>query len=94
MFEYFFATLQNFRAHKLRSILSLLGIIIGIMTVVIITTLGSSMYGSLVKILKSESSTPPNFITVQPQWSQKTKRVDLIPKEKYKRELLSNIKKI
>ena len=94
MFEYFFATLQNFRAHKLRSILSLLGIIIGIMTVVIITTLGSSMYGSLVKILKSESSTPPNFITVQPQWSQKTKRVDLIPNEKYKRELLSNIKKI
>ncbi len=94
MLEYFFATLQNFKTHKLRSILSLLGIIIGIMTVVIITTLGSSMYGTLVKIMKDESRTPSNLLRVMPQWNPKTRRIDIVLDEAYRKALLAQTKKI
>src|SRR5574344_134625 len=42
MFEDFLNALQNFRRNKTRTILSLLGVIIGVASVIIITTLGQS----------------------------------------------------
>lgn len=42
MFEDFYNALQNFRLNKTRTFLSLLGIIIGVASVIIITTLGQS----------------------------------------------------
>ena len=42
MFEDLYNALQNFRLNKTRTILSLLGVIIGVASVIIITTLGQS----------------------------------------------------
>lgn len=42
MFEDFTNALQNFKMNKIRTILSLLGVIIGVASVIIITTLGQS----------------------------------------------------
>ena len=42
MFEDFINALQNFRMNKMRTFLSLLGVIIGVASVIIITTLGES----------------------------------------------------
>lgn len=42
MFEDFLNALQNFRMNKIRTLLSLLGVIIGVASVIIITTLGQS----------------------------------------------------
>lgn len=42
MFEDFLNALQNFRMNKMRTFLSLLGVIIGVASVIIITTLGES----------------------------------------------------
>jgi len=42
MFEDLLNALQNFRLNKTRAFLSLLGIIIGVASVIIITTLGQS----------------------------------------------------
>ena len=42
MLEDFFNALQNFRINKTRTLLSLLGIIIGVASVIVITTLGQS----------------------------------------------------
>ncbi|PIE99034.1 MAG: ABC transporter substrate-binding protein [Treponema sp.] len=47
MIEDFWNALQNFRTNKMRTILSLLGIIIGVTSVVIITTLGHSLEESI-----------------------------------------------
>ena len=42
MFEDFINALQNFRQNKTRTFLSLLGVIIGVASVILITTLGQS----------------------------------------------------
>ncbi len=42
MFEDFLNALQNFRMNKMRTFLSLLGVIIGVASVIVITTLGES----------------------------------------------------
>ena len=42
MLEDFFNALQNFRRQKTRTFLSLLGVIIGVASVIVITSMGSS----------------------------------------------------
>lgn len=88
MLEDFFVALQNFRLHKMRTILSLLGIIIGIFTVSIITNLGSSMYASIMKLFDSSMDMPMNLIIVNPNWNRETKRMSLELNEKYRQGLL------
>lgn len=94
MFEDFISALQNFASHKLRTSLSLLGIVIGIMTVVVITSLGSSMYGSLLNMLKKNLEMPINAIDVYPNWNNKTKAMSFIPDEKYRHGLYKATNKI
>ena len=49
MFEDFYNAVQNFRRNKTRTFLSLLGIIIGVASVIIITTLGQSATNNIKK---------------------------------------------
>ena len=42
MFEDFLNAIQNFRRNKTRTFLSLLGVIIGVASVIVITSMGSS----------------------------------------------------
>ena len=50
MFEDFINALRNFKVSKMRTLLSLLGIVIGVMAVVIVTTLGNSLDATVRKI--------------------------------------------
>ena len=50
MFEDFINALRNFKVNKMRTLLSLLGIVIGVMAVVIVTTLGNSLDATVRKI--------------------------------------------
>ncbi|CEM61226.1 hypothetical protein DWQ65_12025 [Treponema phagedenis] len=61
MFEDFITALQNFKLNKDRTFLSLLGIIIGVASVIITTSLGSSWQGSMEKFF---SAFTPNVINV------------------------------
>jgi putative ABC transport system permease protein len=51
LFEDFINALRNFRANRTRTILSLLGIIIGVASVVMVTTIGLSATGSVRRTL-------------------------------------------
>lgn len=50
MIEDFINALQNFKINKMRTLLSLLGIVIGVTAVVIVTTLGNSLDATVKKI--------------------------------------------
>ena len=49
MFEDFINALHNFRINKMRTLLSLLGIVIGVTSVIIVTSLASSLSNSMIK---------------------------------------------
>ncbi|UTC74186.1 ABC transporter permease [Treponema sp. OMZ 792] len=49
MFEDFINALHNFKTNKMRTLLSLLGIVIGVTSVIIVTSLASSLSNSMVK---------------------------------------------
>lgn len=49
MFEDFINALHNFRTNKMRTLLSLLGIVIGVTSVIIVTSLASSLSNSMIK---------------------------------------------
>ena len=48
MFEDFINALHNFRTNKMRTLLSLLGIVIGVTSVIIVTSLASSLSNSMI----------------------------------------------
>ena len=50
MFEDFINALRNFKVSKMRTLLSLLGIVIGVTAVVIVTTLGNSLDATVRKV--------------------------------------------
>jgi ABC-type antimicrobial peptide transport system permease subunit len=60
--EYFFSSLDALRTNKLRSGLSLIGIIVGVSSVVVLVGLGNGMKE---KIIKSFSATN-NIISIVP----------------------------
>ena len=64
MFEDILSALQNFRHNKMRTLLSLLGIMIGVCSVVITMNLSSSLEASVALIFKDLSS---SVMTVMPQ---------------------------
>ena len=64
MFEDILSALQNFRHNKMRTLLSLLGIMIGVCSVVITMNLSSSLEASVALIFKDLSS---SIMTVMPQ---------------------------
>lgn len=94
MLEDFFGALKNFQLHKLRTVLSLLGIIIGVMAVVVVTTLGTSLYGSLTKLLKDFDGSPMNSLEAYPQWSNELRKMAFTPDEKYRAGLYQASDKI
>lgn len=55
MFEDFINALHNFKTNKMRTLLSLLGIVIGVTSVIIVTSLASSLSNSMVKEFESFS---------------------------------------
>ena len=63
MFEDILSALQNFRHNKMRTLLSLLGIMIGVCSVVITMNLSSSLEASVALVFKDLSS---SILTVMP----------------------------
>ena len=64
MFEDILSALQNFRHNKMRTLLSLLGIMIGVCSVVITMNLSRSLEASVALIFKDLSS---SIMTIMPQ---------------------------
>ncbi len=68
MLEDFINALNNFKTNKLRTLLSLLGIVIGVFSVVIITTLGYSMQKSMEEKFKRFNM---NVLTMWVGWDNR-----------------------
>ncbi|MGI5099570.1 ABC transporter permease [Treponema vincentii] len=84
MLEDFVNALNNFRVKKLRTILSLLGIAIGVTVVTIISNIGSSMQASMVKMFNLDTM---NIIEIEPRWGFQTRKSNITFTEKYRTEL-------
>ena len=84
MWEDFINALNNFRVKKLRTILSLLGIAIGVTVVTIISNIGSSMQASMVKMFNLDTM---NIIEIEPRWDFQTRKSNITFTEKYRTEL-------
>jgi putative ABC transport system permease protein len=67
MFEDFINALRNYKTNKTRTILSLLGIIIGVGSVIMVLTIGESAAGDISKILGSGGL---DLIQVYPGWTR------------------------
>lgn len=63
MFEDFLNAMQNFRRNKIRTFLSLLGVIIGVASVIVIMSMGQS---STLQIQDTFGSSGLNFVSLQP----------------------------
>lgn len=84
MVEDFINALNNFRAKKLRTLLSLLGIAIGVTVVTIISNIGSSMQASMAKMFNLDTM---NIIEIEPQWDFQTRKSNITFTETYRTEL-------
>jgi len=91
MFEDFLNALKNFKQNKTRTLLSLLGILIGVMSVIISTSLGSTLYVSVQQQVKDFSM---DIIAVQPRWNRNTGMPYISFDEDYRRDLMAQIKEI
>ena len=65
MFEDFINALRNFKSNKTRTFLSLLGIIIGVASVIMVTTIGQSAVGD---VKRSMGFAGLDLVMVQPGW--------------------------
>ena len=84
MWEDFINALNNFRTKKLRTVLSLLGIAIGVTVVTIISNIGSSMQISMEKIFNLDTM---NIIEIEPRWNFETRKSHLTLTETYRAAL-------
>lgn len=91
MFEDFINALHNFRTNKTRTILSLLGIVIGVMSVVIVTTMGSTLYASVANQFKDFSM---DVVTIWQQWNRNTQQPYVIFDDNYRSRLMAEIPEI
>ncbi|WP_024469052.1 ABC transporter permease [Treponema pedis] len=91
MFEDFINALQNFRINKMRTLLSLLGIVIGVMSVVIITTLSQSLSKSISAEFERFSL---DTLTIRARWNPDTKKQWVQFTEEYRNTLMQKIPKI
>lgn len=97
MFEDFLNAVQNFRRNKMRTFLSLLGVIIGVASVIVIMSMGQS---STKQIQDTFGSSGLNFVSLQS--SNYTRRIQdsgnpVLFDENFRKELfddIENIKKI
>jgi ABC-type antimicrobial peptide transport system, permease component len=91
MFEDFINAITNFKANRTRTLLSLLGILIGVMSVVIATSLGSTLYVSIAQEFKDFSM---DVVMVSPRWNRNTNLPYLNIDEDYRQEVLAQIPEI
>ncbi|MGP1455337.1 MAG: ABC transporter permease [Treponema sp.] len=88
MLEDFINAFDNFRSKKLRTVLSLLGIAIGVTVVTIISNIGSSMQASMIKLFNLDTM---NTIEIQPRWDFSKQKFCITLTEKYRTELEKNV---
>ena len=91
MFEDFVNALNNFKTNKTRTLLSLLGILIGVMSVIIATSLGSTLYVSIAQEFKDFNM---DVVVVNPRWNRSTNLPYLNIDEDYRQQALSQIPEI
>jgi len=88
MWEDFVNALSNFKSNRTRTLLSLLGILIGVMSVVISTSLGSTLYVSIAQEFKDFSM---DVVTLQPRWSRATNMPYFSINEEYRQEVMARL---
>lgn len=91
MFEDFINALQNFRLNKTRTFLSLLGVIIGVASVILITTLGQS---ATANVKKSFGSSGLDIVKISSGFMNRRSSNGVQFTESFKNELWENIENI
>ena len=89
MFEDFINSLQNFRRNKMRTMLSILGVIIGVASVIVIMSLGSS---STKQIQDSLGSTGLDVVSISAGFmSRRGQSTTITFNEEFREKLFDNI---
>lgn len=91
MFEDFINALQNFKQNKTRTFLSLLGVIIGVTSVILITTLGQS---ATENVKKSFGSSGLDIIKISSGFMNRRSASRIQFNESFRTELWENIENI
>ena len=92
MFEDFIDALQNFRRNKTRTFLSLLGVIIGVASVIVITSMGES---STQQIKDTFGSSGLDVVSVSSGFMRRKRSAATIQfNESFREELFGQIKNI
>lgn len=91
MFEDFINALQNFKQNKTRTFLSLLGVIIGVASVILITTLGQS---ATENVKKSFGSSGLDIIKISSGFMNRRSASGIQFNESFRTELWENIENI
>jgi putative ABC transport system permease protein len=87
VFEDFISALKGFKSNKTRTILSLLGIIIGVASVIMVTTIGESATGDVIRSLGSAGL---DLVQVYPGWGRsRTQSIEF--NESFRSELEASI---
>jgi putative ABC transport system permease protein len=90
LFEDFTNAVKGFKTNRTRTLLSLLGIIIAVASVIMVNTIGASAFGNIIAILGSSGL---DLVSIRPGWSkERTRRVEL--NEKFRTELAASIRDI
>jgi putative ABC transport system permease protein len=87
VFEDFINALRNFKSNKTRTLLSLLGIIIGVASVIMVTTIGQSANEDVRRTL---GSTGLDVVQIRGGWSR-SRSQDIVFDEHFRTELESSI---
>ncbi len=91
MLEDFINALKNFKANKTRTLLSLLGILIGVMSVIISTSMGSTLYVSVAKNFEGFSM---DVVMVEPKYNRTTNSRYISFNEDYRKEVMSQLPEV
>jgi putative ABC transport system permease protein len=90
LFEDFINALRNFKSNKTRTFLSLLGIIIGVASVIMVTTIGQS---ATENVKRSLGQAGLDLVQVHPGWAmRRSQEIEL--NENFRNELVSSIQGI
>jgi putative ABC transport system permease protein len=88
MFEDFINTLQTFKQNRIRTFLSLLGVIIGVASVIIITTLGQS---ATANIQGTFGSSGLDLVNVSAGYMRRSRSVSVQLNESFRQEIFDAI---
>jgi putative ABC transport system permease protein len=91
LFEDLINALLNFKSNKTRTILSLLGIIIAVASVIMVTTIGES---ATADVKKSLGSTGLNLVEVRAGWDRRSRSRDISFNEAFREELAASVEGI